>query len=404
MRLFMRTTDSLRPRVSRNGRDNLVSFAQRLVRTPSLSAQEGDVAAAIREELAHLGVTNVRVDRVGNVIAQIGAEPEPTLLFNAHMDTVAVTDRSAWPHDPFGGVVNNGVLYGLGSTDMKGAAAAMVHAAGMLQTYADSLKGRAVFAFVVQEEPCEGMAMRALVEEEGIRPDWVVLGEPTDLNISRGQRGRVMLKVTTQGRSSHGSQPERGENAIYAATRLIFGVEMMQGALGNDPVLGPGTVAVTRIESRSASLNAVPDQCVFYLDRRLTLGETASGALAQVQALIAREGARATVEIMRYRATSYTGYTCDVQEAFPAWALDLDHPLLARFRQSAARSLGQQPRVIHWDFSTDGVYTAGVANIPTIGFGPGDPNRAHTTQEQVRTKDLVRAAEVYAGFALDMLT
>ena len=402
--LLWRSKETPRPQVSRNRRDNLVSFAQRLVRTPSLSTQEGNVAAIIQEELERLGVADVWVDCVGSVVARIGRPEGPTLLFNGHMDTVAVTDREAWERDPFGGVINNSVLYGLGATDMKGALASMVYAAGLLQPYSSELNGQVVFAFVVQEEPCEGMAMRVLVEEEGVQPTWVVLGEPTDMQVSRGQRGRVMLKVTTHGRSSHGSQPHRGNNAVYAASRLIFGVEMMAGALGNDPVLGPGTVALTHIASRSASLNAVPDQCTFHLDRRLTLGETPTGALAQIEALIAREGISANVEITRYRATSYTGYACDVLEAFPPWVLDEDHSLVVRLRRAAARTLGYQPRVTHWDFSTDGVYTAGVANIPTVGFGPGDPNRAHTTHEQVRTKDLIHAAEVYADFALEMLS
>ena len=301
-------------------------------------------------------------------------------------------------------MIKNGVLYGLGATDMKGALAAMVYAAGLVQAHERELKGSMMLAFVVQEEPCEGLAVRMLMEEEEIRPDWVVLGEPTDLQISRGHRGRVMLRVTTRGRSSHASQPHLGDNAVYAAARLIFGVEMMQDDLPKDPLLGPGTIAVTDIRSRSASLNAVPDMCTFYLDRRLTLGETASGALAQVEALIAREGLAATVEITQSQATSYAGHSCQAEEAFPAWVLEAEHPLVSRLRQTVARTLGNHPRVIHWDFSTDGVYTMGQVNIPTVGFGPGDPNRAHTTQEQVRLKDVVRAAEVYTAFALDMLS
>ncbi|MCZ7543727.1 MAG: M20/M25/M40 family metallo-hydrolase [Anaerolineae bacterium] len=345
MRAFMRASNHQRPQVSRNGRDSLVSFAQRLVRTPSLSTQEGEVALAVQEELARLGVGGAWVDRVGNVVVRIGNEAGPTLLFNAHMDTVAVTDSGAWEHDPLGGVVKNGVLYGLGATDMKGAVAAMVYAAGLLQPYADALRGNAVFAFVVQEEPCEGMAMRVLVEEEGVRPAWVVLGEPTDLQVSRGHRGRVMLKVTTFGRSSHGSQPEQGDNAVYSAARLIFGVEMMAGTLGNDPVLGPGTVALTQISSRSASLNAVPDQCTFYLDRRLTLGETPSGALMQVEALIARENIQATAEITRYCGQSYTGYACEVEEAFPRLGAGRGSP--ARRPVPAQRGARARPPAAH---------------------------------------------------------
>ncbi len=399
--LVKKDTDA-RLRLSSVGRDSLFHFAQRLVRTPSPSTREGDVATLIQAELKRLGVGDVTVDRVGTVVVRVGNAEGPTLLYNAHMDTVGVTDPKAWRHAPYGGIVQSGVLHGRGSVDMKGALAAMTYAAVLVQTQADKLKGSLVLAFVPQEEPCEGLAMQVLIEEEGVRPDWVLLGEPSDLQISRGHRGRVMLRVTVHGKSCHGAQPWHGENAVYAAMQVIFNIQMMEFA--GDPLLGPGSIALTRIESKSPSLNAVPDRCTFYLDRRLTLGETAGGALAQVEAIIAREGLPATVEVTNYAATSYTGYECRRREAFPAWVLGEDHPLLTSFKQCAASILGNTPPVTHWDFSTDGVYTMGEAGIPTLGFGPGDPNLAHTDVEHVRLKDVARAAEVYAAFARDMLS
>jgi putative selenium metabolism hydrolase len=319
------------------------------------------------------------------------------------MDTVDVTDRAAWRHDPWMGVVEDGLLHGIGACDMKASLGAMVYGVKKLIDAHVSFNGDLVLAFVVQEEPCEGAAMRVLVEEEGIRPDWVVLGEPTDLRICRGQRGRVELRVTTRGRSSHAAQPDSGENAIYAAMRLIFGVELLSGNLANDRFLGPASLTTTQIESSAPSRNAVPDQCWFYIDRRLTSGENETRALAEIQSVIMREGVPATVEITEYEGTSYTGYRFRTREVFPPWALPAEHPLVQTAINSLRRTLGHRPAVTRWSFSTDGVYTMGQANIPTIGFGPGREEDAHSPNEHVRLESVHLAAQAYAQLAVDLL-
>lgn len=379
----------------------LYQFTQKLIQTPSLSTQEGEVAAVIVEHLKALGFPDVRVNAMGSVIATLGSGDGPTLLYDAHMDTVGAAEN--WEHPPFDGLIEHGTLHGLGTVDMKGALAAMIYGAAQLLPYQDQIKGRLVLAFVVQEEPCEGLAIRVLVEEDGIRPDYVLLGEPTNLEISRGQRGRVMFKIAVTGRSSHGSQPALGQNAIYAAARLVFSVQLMADTLAKDPFLGPGTIAVTRIESQGVSLNAIPDLCKVYVDRRLTLGETVTGALAQLESMITREAIPATVQITTYNEPSYTGAVHVAQEAHPAWVLDRSHPLLVKLSQTIQAVRGSAPEIGHWPFSTDGVYTMGQANIPTVGFGPGDPNLAHTNQEKVRLDDLRTAAQVYAGMAAALL-
>lgn len=382
---------------------DLYAFAQRLVQTPSLSTQEGDLAALLVEHLRALGFADVRVNAMGSVIVTLGTGDGPTLLYNAHMDTVAPGAPPGWPYPPFAGTIADGALYGLGAVDMKGALASMVYGARQLLPFADRLQGRLVLAFVVQEEPCEGLAMRYIVEEDGLRPDYVLLGEPTNLHISRGQRGRVMFKVSVSGRASHGSQPHLGQNAIYAAARLIFAVQLLADSLPKDPFLGPGTVAVTAIHGEGPSLNAIPDLCKVYLDRRLTLGETVLGARAQLESLISREDIPATVQITTYDEPSYTGLVRVAQEAHPAWVLDRAHPLVEALYQTIQTVRGSAPEVGHWPFSTDGVYTMGQAGIPTVGFGPGDPNLAHTPREAVRLDDLKTAAHVYAGLAARLL-
>ena len=384
-------------------RSQLTSFLSKLVRTPSLSGQEGPVAELLAAELRRVGVDNVRIDRVGNVIARIGAGSGPLLLYDGHMDTVDVSDRNAWNLDPWQGQVRNGRLYGIGSCDMKASLAAMVYGVKKLVESGANLAGDLALAFVVQEEPCEGLALQVLVEEEKLDPQWVVLGEPSNMHLSRGQRGRVEMRVATSGRSSHAAQPQDGENAIYAAMRLIFGVELLAGNLAQDRFLGAGSLTITQIESNAPSRNAVPDYCSFYIDRRLTLGENDTRALAEVQAVIMREGLKATVEITNFEGQSYTGYQLRKQEYFPPWALPAEHPLVQAAATSLRRTLGRRPEIGCWAFSTDGVYSMGQAHIPTIGFGPGREELAHTPNEHVELANLHLAAEAYAHLAVDLL-
>jgi putative selenium metabolism hydrolase len=250
---------------------------------------------------------------------------------------------------------------------------------------------------------CEGLATRVLIEEEKIRPDWVVIAEPSNLQVSRGQRGRIELQMTTHGRSAHASQPDLGENAVYTAARLIFGLELLADQLGNDPFLGRGALAVTDIRSHAGSRNAIPDRCDLIVDRRLTLGETEAMAMAEAQRVITREGIHADVQVTEYAHTSYTGYSCRGRSFYPPWVIEEDHPLVTALVRAVRSQLRRRPRVSYWNFSTEGTYTAGVTGIPTVGFGPGDPRQAHTADESVRLDDVRAAAGVYARLAVELL-
>jgi putative selenium metabolism hydrolase len=382
----------------------LASFLQELVRIPSLSTHEEAVAVRLAEEMRRVGFAEVRTDRIGNVIGRVGSGQGPQLLLNGHMDTVDVGDPARWAHPPYDGCIKDGILYGRGACDMKAGLAAMVYAVKALLDAGVELAGDLYVVGVVQEEPCEGLAMRVLVEEEGVRPDYVVLGEPSDLQVSVGHRGRLEMRVQVKGKAAHASSPALGSNAIHNAARLIFGIELLSSRLPTDPLLGRGTVAVTQIESQAASRNAVPDSCSFYIDRRLTLGETERKALAEIQSIINTEEVDATVDTTEYRATSYTGYDCRLRASFPAWVTPEDHPLVQATTRSVRETLGYRPRLVRWAFSTDGTYTAGVADIPTVGFGPGEERYAHTLDEQVHLNDVVDAARVYARLAVELLT
>jgi putative selenium metabolism hydrolase len=380
-----------------------LTFLQDLVRTPSPSTKEGAVAERVVTEMEAVGFPEVWVDPMGNVVGRLGPGHGPTLMLNAHMDTVRVSARDAWTRDPFGATLEDGVLYGLGSGDMKGGLAAMLYGAKLVQDAGVRLNGDLVVACVVQEEQCEGLGTRVVVEQGGVRPDWVVLGEPTNLNVSRGQRGRLEMRLVTHGRSAHAANPELGENAIYVAARLVFGLEMLAEQLGEDDFLGRGTLAVTDIASSASSRNAVPDSCALIIDRRLTLGENETKALAEVQRVIARENVRADVAVAGYRTTSYTGYECDTRQFYPAWVIAADHPLVDATVQAAQTELRRRPQITRWGFSTEGVFTAGEAGIPTVGFGPGREELAHAADEHVHLEDVYAAARVYARLAMQLL-
>lgn len=381
----------------------MAEFLQELVQIPSPSTHEEGVARRVLQEMERLGFPEARTDAIGNVIGRIGSGRGPKLWLDGHMDTVEVGDPARWLLPPYGGVIQDGVLHGRGACDMKGGLAAMIYGLAAILDAGIELTGDVYIIAVVQEEPCEGLGVRTLIEEEGIRPDYVVLGEPSDLQVRVGHRGRLEVEVEVQGRAAHASAPELGDNAIHNAARLIFGLELLAGRLGSDPLLGKGTLAVTEIESEAASRNAVPDCCRFYIDRRLTLGETEGKALAEIRNIVATEEVKAQVRVTDYAATSYTGYHCQVRNVFPAWAMPDDHALVQATVQSVRETLGYRPRVGRWGFSTDGTYTSGVANIPTVGFGPGEERYAHTVNEQIRLNDVADAARVYARLAVELV-
>lgn len=389
--------------LSTHDRQSLSSFLRDLVRIPSFSCQEKNVAERLAAEMQAVGFDAVWTDRIGSVVGRIGPETGPRLLYNGHMDTVGVGDLAAWTHDPFGAEVENGILYGRGAADMKGPLVSLVYGAKALKDSGVRLAGGLYVVGVVQEEPCEGYAMRVLIEEEGIRPDWVLLAEPTNLQVSRGHRGRMELHVTIRGRSSHASMPHLGENAIYGAARIIFSLELLADMLADDPFLGKGTLAVTRIENIAGSKNVIPDRCTFVIDRRLTLGETEAKALAEIEGVIAREGVRAKVALAEFEYTSYTGYLCRDVEYYPAWVVPENHDLVRATARAVREVTGARPTIGKWDFSTDGVYTVGVAGIPTVGMGPGEETQAHTADEHIRLADCYTAAQIYAQLAAELL-
>ncbi|HLA24980.1 MAG TPA: YgeY family selenium metabolism-linked hydrolase [bacterium] len=372
--------------------DNMIRFLREIVAIPSYDGQLGEVGRAVGDRMRSLGFDEVRFDAMGNILGRIGSGPR-VLLYDSHLDTVGVSDRAAWQWDPFTGKVEHGILYALGAGDEKGSTPPMIYALHVLKRL-ELLEGWTCYYFGNMEEWCDGIAGHALVEHERIRPDFVVIGEPTRLQVYRGHRGRVEVSATFRGKTAHASAPDRGENAVYKAAAFAQHVAALNATFWSDAFLGPGTVAVTQIESRSPSLNAVPDVCSLYIDRRVTLGETKEQVLAELRALPG--AAEAELVIPMYEEPSYTGFVFPVDKVYPAWALPEDHVLVRAGQDAARAAYGQPTDLGRWAFSTNGTYWMGKANIPSIGFGPGDERYAHTTFDQVPLAEVTASARFYA--------
>ncbi len=361
------------------------------------------MAQLAADEMQTLGFRDVRIDEVGNVIGQVGRDDGPILLIDAHLDTSQVSDPTIWEHDPYGGEIVGDILFGLGSADGKGSLAGLIYGLGLLTNDQASLPGQIYVVATVQEAPAEGLALRAFIENSGVHPDWALIAKPSNMKVMRGHRGRMEILLSTFGRTAHAAMPDQGENALYAAARLIFGIELLGIGLMRDPVLGQGSISVTQLQSHSSARNAIPDRCDMVIDRRVTLGETPSRAISELEALIQRENLRAEIKIARHQKSSYTGYRLSGEAHYPAWLLTADHPLILQAAASLERSLGRKPEVAIWRFSSDGVYTMGLAGIPTIGFGPGDDMLSHAPNEFIKLSDLHRSIPAYANLARDLL-
>ena len=251
--------------------DDVIAFTQELVRIKSYTHDEENIVRFICEKMKSLGYDDVILDDFGNVAGRIG-NGATTILFDSHCDTVEVNDFDDWKSDPFGGEIIDGKIYGRGSVDMKGAIAATIYAAYAIKKLS-LCEGKTIYVSCsILEEDIEGEGLLHLCAKNNINPDYVVICEPSSLKLAMGHRGRAMLTISTKGVSAHGSSPELGINAIYKAKTIIGRIEKLQSKLASDNKAG--SVTMSRIESKAVSLNAVPDQCKLYLDRRLEMGET----------------------------------------------------------------------------------------------------------------------------------
>lgn len=373
--------------------NDLLAFAQSLVRIQSYSGQEEQIIRFIAQKMTALGYDEVKIDAMGNVLGRIG-QGGKAILFDSHVDTVEVNDAAEWEYPPFGGLIVDGRLHGRGSVDMKSSAAASIYA-GALAEQLGYAAGKTVYvSCTVFEEDCDGENLKHLFNEFQLRPDYVVICEPSHNLITLGHKGKAQIAIRTHGVSAHGSAPEKGVNAIYEMAEIIQRVEQANLALMKTD--GPrGTLVMSRISSVSASLNAVPSECEVYLDRRTVPGETDEAIRAEMDRLIA--GKNATWEVGTLHRKSWTGLDITYDPFHPAWKIDLDHDLTRACIAAYRAHFGTEPPAFDfWDFSTNAVTPVSLG-IPTIGFGPGEYKLAHMRNESCEVQQIVDACGFYTN-------
>ncbi|MFC1564023.1 YgeY family selenium metabolism-linked hydrolase [candidate division KSB1 bacterium] len=376
--------------------EDTVQFLRDIVAIPSFSGEERAVIERTKTEMEKLGYDEVIVDSLGNCLGRIGSGKR-AIAFDGHVDTVGVGNKDLWSVDPFRGTFTEGRIYGRGSCDQKGGLASAVYAGRIIKDIGVPDDVSVWVAATVLEEEFEGLNWKYIIEEDKIRPDAVILTEPSDLKIKIGHKGRIDLKIRVEGVSCHGSTPDLGDNAIYKITPIITDIEQLHKNLPENESFGKGSIAVTDIRSTSPAINAIADSSEIVLDRRLIPGETLESVIKELESLPSFQKAGAKVILPEFEVKSYTGLEYRAKPYYATWIMENNHPLVENALMTYKEIFLEQAETGVWNFSTDGVVTKGIFDIPTIGFGPGDDRTAHTPDEYIPAEHLKKAAEFYAS-------
>lgn len=381
-------------------KDLVIALCQALIRKQSYSGHENGVVERMKKSFSELKYDEVLTDEYGSVLGHIkGSRPGKVLLLDGHIDTVPVPDESKWTHNPFGGEIADGKIFGRGTSDMKGAVSAMIAASAFFASdTARNFAGDIYVSGVVHEECFEGIAARKISER--IKPDYVVIGEASELNLKRGQRGRAEVVVETFGKPAHSANPRAGVNAVYKMAALIAEISKLKAPV--HPILGEGILELTDIKSSPyPGASVVPDYCRATYDRRLLVGETKQSVLEPLRALIDRmkcEDAEFSARVSFASGTELcrTGAEISGERFFPGWVFGEDDEFV-HAALTGLRSAGLDPAITQYSFCTNGSHYAGEAGIKTVGFGPSRENLAHTIDEHIEIDQLLKAVEGYYG-------
>lgn len=421
--------------------EDMNAFLRDLILKHGESCEEGDKANRIKEEMEKLGFNKAWIDGQGNVLGEMGTG-KTQIAFDGHIDTVGIGNRDNWKFDPYEGFEDENLIGGRGASDQLGGIVSAVYGAKIMKDLGFlNDEFRVLVTGTVQEEDCDGNCWLYMIEEEGIKPEFVVSTEPTDGGIYRGQRGRMEMRVEVDGVSCHGSAPERGDNAIYKMAKILNEIEQLNENPADDSVeikglvkmldekynseykeanfLGRGTVTTSQIFYTSPSRCAVADSCAISLDRRMTAGETWQSCIKEIEDLPSAKKYNARVTMYDYERPSWKGVSKKQEAYFPTWVIPEDHKVTQALVRAYKGLYGDKrispnvekeiekrkdlPLVDKWTFSTNGVAIMGRHNIPTIGFGPGAEDQAHAPNEITFKKDLVTCAATYAVLPLEYI-
>ena len=379
-------------------KDEMVQFLQEFVSIKSVTYEEKEAVEFLANKMKEFGYDEVRIDDVGNVLGRVGSGPK-VILYDSHIDTVELGDETAWKHDPLGGEIEDGKIYGRGTTDDKGPLAAITWAGralkelGLVKDFTMWVSGS------LSEEDVEGSAVEEMMKvNSDIKPDFVVVGEASEMQVIRGHKGRALIKITVPGKAAHASVAHTGDNALIKALPIIEGIDQMND-LGEDEFLGKGTIEVTKVDCKTPSLNTIPGEAVVYADRRITCSETREELIAELQPLLDKvPGATAVIDTEHY--DTWKGYHVEAEDYFPSWIMPEDHPVIKAGLEAYELTFGKETKPGIWPFCTNATALCGRQGIPSVGFGPSLEDLCHVCEEYIPIDEYVDAAKFYAMIAL----
>jgi len=399
-------------------REEVVRFTQDIIKIKSFTGEEGELAECILQKLSEFGMDEAFIDGIGNVVGVIRGHAAGTrVMLNGHLDVVPAGNPDNWHgFDPFGGEIDtDGNIRGRGAADLKGGLSVQLYTMKLVKELKDrgfKLNGDLIFSAVVNEEAATMFGMeylcRKTLPERNLAFDFVLLCEPTALNVALGQRGKVELVVKTKGRTAHSSVPKAGINALEKMVPVLDHIfNHMSKNTTPHKLLGENSVTVTNLVCRPGSLSIIPDECEISIDRRYMPDQTIEDLVKEFEALFDRLKQKdpqfdATVCPRRIKERSYTGYEKEVQKYHPPWLVDEADPLV-RKSFKALRAIGQDPRIHYWKFGTDGSMTAGLLGVPTIGYSGTEESFAHTPEERVNIDMMMRSLEGYYAMVTELL-
>jgi succinyl-diaminopimelate desuccinylase len=379
---------SLHPSLSPDEERDAVDLTRELVRLRSINppGDEAAVARAIAQRAERWGLearlVPVAEGRPNVDVRLPGGAERPAVLLSGHTDTVP-PGEAPWEHDPLSGNLVDGEIWGRGAVDMKGGVAAMLVAMAALARRRWRGRGDARFVGTVGEEvDCLGAwHLRESGGLEGV--GWIVIGEPTNLDVVPAHRGALWLELVARGKTAHGSMPHLGINAILHLAELLRWLGERRFPYVPHPLLAPPTINVGTIAGGTKT-NVVPDHCVATVDLRTLPGQDHQAIVEEVRDLAAE------------LVSTVPGLLIDVNVTndMPPVETATDHPLILTTSAAVEEALGSSAAVRGATYYTDGGVFA-PSGIPMVIFGPGDDRLAHQPNERVAVDQLARAVRAY---------
>lgn len=366
--------------------EEILPWLQRLIAAPTAypPGDTSQIATELHAALSAIGYetrTHTFAPLLANVVASMGSG-SPTLVFNAHLDTVGAGDLSLWTRPPLAARVENGVVYGLGAANCKGSAAIQLWLAQQIAKRGGPARGAVVFTFVTDEESLDENGMSALRSAGLVKPDMLLLGAPTENALVTSERGVLWAEITTLGRAAHAGQPEDGDNAILRMLRILQHLDREMSARlasrRDDDMRSTMSIGMMR---GGENTNVVPSRCVVQIDRRLLPAESVDAAFYELNDVIAAAGEPANrVEVKRLRGTN----------GFRGGA---DGPLVSTLR-AVIHDVTHAPATSSSAIGvSDGRYFAH-DGIEIVNFGPGVGSAGHASNESVSIEELRHGAQI----------